>query len=268
MGSGRVRMTFAATFFLVFLCVAHAWAQAPLRVVWATDDTPGGEFIVGGGTTFNEAKPGIEIELYRLVGKKLNLDIQFKRIPWKLCLEQIGHDKVDGIFATSFKPERLKIGVYPMANGQPDPTRKTRDIGYYLYRLKSSNLAWDGTAFGNVSGVIAAPSGWAVVEDLKKMGVEVKEVPVHAESPDLLLQKRVQGFICLETVFDGYLKRNPEKYAQIEKVSPPITEKHYFLMLSHKFVQEHPELAEKVWDTIRDIKKSKEYDVIVDKYLE
>lgn len=115
-------------------------------VTWITDNTPGGHYINGGGTGFHPEKPGVEIELYRMVGVKLGLDIRFRRLPWNLCLKQIQHNKVDGVFPASFKPGRTKIGVYPMKNGRVDPGRRTRNNAYYLYTLKSEALAtriWD-----------------------------------------------------------------------------------------------------------------------------
>ena len=89
----------------------------------------------------------------------------------------------------------------------------------------------------NASGLIAVPTGWAIVDDIRKRGLRVKELPVHRNSPDLLLLGRVEGFICLETVFDSYLKRNSTRYADIVKESKPIWEKPYYLLFSPQIRQ-------------------------------
>jgi polar amino acid transport system substrate-binding protein len=252
-----------AIFSVCFLSLASA---EPL--IWVTDDTPGDPYIIGGGTNFKTDLPGIEIELYREVAKQLKLDITFKRLPWKRCLKLIEHNKVQGVFPASFKEERMKIGVYPMRKGQVDATRKTRNNAYYLYKMKSSPIFYNGSSFENVRGMIGVPIGWAIVDDLKKMQVSVKELPIHENSLDILVQNRINGFVCLETVFDGYIKRNPTKYSDIVKVSPPIWEKPYYLIQSHAFVNANPELAHKIWDTILAIKESEVFNRIVDKYLE
>lgn len=44
-------------------------------LIWVTDNTPGDPYIIGGGTNFSTDLPGIEIEIYRLVAKQLNLDV-------------------------------------------------------------------------------------------------------------------------------------------------------------------------------------------------
>lgn len=100
---------------LLLTLLPAAAAADPL--VWATDDTPGGHYIIGGGPAFHEERPGLEIELYRMVAKKLNLDIVFKRFSWKQCLYLIATNRVDGVFPASFKPERMNIGAFPMKGG-------------------------------------------------------------------------------------------------------------------------------------------------------
>ena len=250
-------------FSVCFFPIAFA---APL--IWVTDDTPGDPYIIGAGTNFNTDLPGIEIELYREVAKQLNLDVTFKRVPWKRALKLIEYNKVQGIFPASFKEKRKKIGVYPMKDGHVDTTRKTRNNAYYLYKMKSNPISFNGSTFENVSGMIGVPLGWAIVDDLRKLQIEVKELPVHENSLDILVRKRINGFVCLETVIDSYIKRNPIKYSDVVKVSWPIWEKPYYLIQSHAFVNANPKLAQKIWDTILTIKKSEAFNNIVDKYLE
>ena len=234
----------------------------------ATDITPGGHFIVGGGTAFNPEKPGLEIELYRMVARQLGLQLRIERIPWKLCLQKLESNQVDGIFPASYKKERTEIGHYPMKDGSVDTTRKTRDNAYYLYTLKNSKLTWDGEEFSGLSGIIGVPAGWAIVEDLKKKGVAVKEITVHPQTPDLLVLGRLQGFVCLETVFDSYLSDAPEKYADIAKISPPIWEKPYYLMLSKQFVESRPETAEEFWNAIGEVRGTEAFRILTMSYID
>lgn len=251
---------------ILLLCSVHS--SGAVQLTWVTDITTGGRYVVGPGTTFNETKPGIEIELYRMVAKQLGFEVVFKRSPWKECLQQIEKNQIDGLFPVSFKEERLAIGVYPMAGDEVDTTRKTRDNAYYLYTLASSEATCEDGMIVGLVGIVAVPIGWTAVEDLTEMNLTIREVPVHANSPDLLIQKRVDGFICLSTVFDTYLRRQKEKYQDVVKVGPPVSEKPYYLMLSRQFVDENPELAEKIWDTIAEIKKTDAFADLVNSYIE
>ncbi|SLM31981.1 Amino acid ABC transporter periplasmic protein [Desulfamplus magnetovallimortis] len=258
-------INFMVIVIVVFTYVDSGWGES---ITWITDNTPGGHFIIGGGTTFDENKPGIEIELYQMVAEKLGLDVTFKRAPWNMCLKQLEHNQVEGLFPASFKQDRMKIGVYPMKGEEVDLTRKTRDNAYYLYALPSARISYTQGEIKVLEGKIGVPIGWSIVEDLKQKELPIKEVPIHRNTPDLLLQKRLEGFICLETVFDAYLNRQSSKYGEIQKLIPPVKEKPYYLMLSHKFVKENPTTAKKIWDSIYDIKQSEEYTKLVDKYID
>jgi len=46
---------------------------------------------------------------------------------------------------------------------------------------------------------------------------------------------------------------------------PPLATKPYYLMLSHQFVGNHPEMAQQIWDTIKIIRETK-FNEIVLKY--
>ena len=253
---------------ILFFIVMLPLISSSQELIWATDNTPGGYYINGGGTTFNEEKPGIEIELYQMVGQKLGLTIVFKRYPWNRCLELIQKNKVDGVFPASFKEERMKIGVYPMSAGKIDPSKKSRDNAYFLYKLRSDPITWNGQNFINNIGSIGAPFGWAIVDDLKKKNISVIELPINTNTVNLLIHKRLQGFVCLETVFDSYIHNNFKEFSNIVKVTPPIWEKPYYLMLSHQFVVGNLKSAETIWNTIRDIKKSNGFKNLIKKYTD
>ncbi len=239
---------------------------AALELVLATDDTPGPPYIIGGGTSFNEQKPGIEIELYNLVARRLNLQITFKRLSWVRCLNLLESGHVDGIFPASFKPERMKLGGYPMKNGMPDSSRKTRDNAYYLYKLKASPLSWDGRRITHLDGSIGVPVGWAIASDLKAIGVMVSDIRLPASSMRMLLHNRFAGLALLGTVADAYLREKPEEYSTIVRLSPPLKSKAYYLMLSHQFIDRQPEMAEKIWNTIAEVQQTEEYRKVTARY--
>ena len=46
---------------------------------------------------------------------------------------------------------------------------------------------------------------------------------------------------------------------EIEVVPTPLIEKPYYLMLSHAFVARHPDLAERIWKTIGEVRTSAFY---------
>jgi polar amino acid transport system substrate-binding protein len=255
---------------LLFLCfIIGAWDVHSQTLTLATDDTPGDPFIIGGGSTFDETKPGIEIEMYRAIASKLGMTLELKRLPWNRALLMLEQGQVDGLFPASFKLERTLIGHYPMQHAIVDISRRSRTNGYHLYKLADSTLDWDGSTFLNLNEQnLAAHQGWSIVDDLQKMGVNVVEIPAHAKAPELLLNKRVGGFVALETVFDAYIKKHPEALKEIVKVFPPVREKNYYLLFSKQFYEKQTETAERFWDEIKAFQQSEPFSALVENYID
>lgn len=179
---------------------------------------------------------------------------------------------LDGVFPASFKPERMEIGVFPFKNGKVDPTRKSRDSAYHLYRLKSSPVTWRDGKLVNLEQMprptIGVPLEWSIVEDLRRMNIDVLERPRPVELLEMLAKGGLAGVACLSTVTDIYIYQAPHKFGQIEKVYPPIAAKTYFLMLSHQFSAAHPAIAEKIWDTIAELKTGYVFNSISKRYTD
>ena len=158
----------------IAILLSCLWAPSALAasLFLATDDTPGNPWIMGGGSHFQENSPGLEIELYRLMAKGLNLELRVVRLPWKRCLADLKHGRVDGIFPASFKPERLSLGRFPTQNGKIDPSRKSRDSAYFLYTNIASPLGWDGQSFVNMHlmerQTVGVPLGGSIATDLRR----------------------------------------------------------------------------------------------------
>jgi polar amino acid transport system substrate-binding protein len=241
-----------------------------LSLLLATDDTPGNPWIMGGGTHFKKDLPGIEIELYRHMARQLGVELKIVRIPWKRCLLELKMGRLDGVFPASFKPERLEIGVFPFKDGKIDPTRKSRDSAYHLYRLKTSPVAWSDGKLANLEKMprttIGVPLEWSIAGDLRRMNIDVLERPRPVELLEMLSRGGLAGMVCLATVTDTYIDQAPHKFGQIEKVYPPVAEKTYFLMLSHQFTTAHPVMAEKIWDTIAALKAGDVFKSISNRY--
>jgi polar amino acid transport system substrate-binding protein len=80
------------------------------------------------------------------------------------------------------------------------------------------------------------------------------------------MAQRIDGVVLQEVTADYYLRTDPKTYQAITKVSPPIKTKAYYLMLSHAFVDQHPDIAETIWDTLKMLRET-EFDTIAAKYL-
>jgi polar amino acid transport system substrate-binding protein len=99
---------------------------------------------LGEGTAIPKERPGITIELMRLVEKRAGVRFEMQRVPWARSLYLLESNQVDGVFHMSYVPERTRFAAYPMKDGQPDRARSIFTQRYFLYARKGTRLAWDG----------------------------------------------------------------------------------------------------------------------------
>jgi polar amino acid transport system substrate-binding protein len=220
-----------------------------------------------------EDKPGVSVEMINMLAELIDgLEIKLERCPWKRCLHALKNNTVHGVFNASYKETRLAMGWYPTTNGAidgpVDQSKRITLISYYFYTLKNSTFKWDGQKIKNVKrSIIGAPAGYSIVTDLQKKGMIVDESPSTKTNLERLLLKRVDAVAVQDVTADTILVSDPRLFKTIEKIRPPIATKPYYLMLSHEFVEEHPKLAEQIWETIKVIRETK-FDEIALKYAD
>ena len=253
---------------IVIALLVSAWAViahaelVEFRVAYEDKDTPDH---TGSGDSIPQ-DPGILVELVRQIQPRVpNLRISFSRRPWARCLTELESGETDAIFSISFKPERLRIGVYPMKDGKDDRTYRIDTKSYSLYALRGSMVQWDGARLANVKTEVAALRGYAVVDDLRKLGVTVREVNNSDSALKMLQAGRVDAFAQLTEVGDYTLKKSPA-FGNVVKLNPPIVVRDYYLQVSHQFQARHPELTLAIWKALADARRT-ELDRLTAKYM-
>jgi len=223
--------------------------------------------VMGNSKNVLKENPGMGVEAVYRLEKRLNIKIHIKRLPWKRCLAEMQKGHVDGLFTASYKEKRKQYGRYPEMNGKVDPSRRFTSSSYALYRLKGSDVQYDGKNF-QIKGKVGAPLGYSIVDDLKKKGLVVDESPNTLNDFKKLLKGRIKAVAALEMTADYYLMVNQNLNEKIEKVLPLLVEKPYYFMLSHQLYEENKALAEKIWDTIADIRRDPEFQKLLKRYFE
>lgn len=235
-----------------------------LTLAYEPDHNP--PHALGSSTKINWEKPGITLELLKLVEERTGVTFQFKRLPWKRGLYLLKKNDIDGLFHGSYKIERSEVAAYPMKEGVVDSSRSIFNRSYALYKLKQSPVAYDGNAISGLKGAVGIINGYSIGGKLKKMGVTVVESNNQRENFRKLKSGEIAAYAMLENMADDYIKRNDYELFDVEKVEPALTDKPYYLMLSHQFVEQHPQLAERIWDTMRSLKTSAELRAIRERY--
>jgi polar amino acid transport system substrate-binding protein len=247
---------------LTFTATCASAQVIQLRVAYEDKDTYDH---TGSGTSIPE-QPGVTVEMVALLPTKLpQLKIQFSRKPWIRCLAELEAGTVDAVFSSSFKPERMKMGLYPMRDGKDDRRFRLDTKSYSLYKLNEAPTQWDGHRFTPPQPRLLAVRGYAIVDDLRKMEQTVNEVSGPEEAMRMLQAGRADGFAQLTDRGDYLLRKNRE-FANIVKVSPPIVTKDYYLQISHQFQQQHPELVSAIWKALAEIRQA-ESERLLAKYI-
>jgi polar amino acid transport system substrate-binding protein len=202
---------------------------------------------------------GLDFELLSEVARRLGLQFDYQSMPWKRCLSQLKASQVQGAFSASFTSERTALGVYP-GGDRPDPERRLHMDNYVLVRRIGSKVDWDGHNFLHLNGRIGIELGYSVGDFLRARNVPVDE---GTQRSDELIEKLLAGRVAAAAVLGGAISarlvREPALARQIEVRYPPLVEKPYYLMLSRQFVATEPALAERIWNTIAEVRNSPAY---------
>lgn len=237
-----------------------------VRVVYEPRSNP--PRMLGEGTSIDWEMPGLTLELLRLVGARVGIEFVYERVPWRRGLYLIETNDADGIFHTSFVPERLDIMAYPMRAGRDDAARAIFVQNYVLYKRAGAPIAWDGKALTSVDVPVGATASYSVIGDLRRLGVPIEEAKTLEQSLDKLLDGRVSAYAGMEAMTDALLAANPTKYGKLVKMKPPLVSKPFHLTFSRGFYTAHHELAERIWDAIAAVNASDEFAAIVRRYAD
>lgn len=242
--------------FAVMSMAAQARAET-IRLVYEPVENPPRYY----GTTAEvpKDKPGATIEVFREVARRLNVTLQFDRVPWKRGLFMIETGEADGIFHASFKKERQAFGVYPMlADGHsPDESRAVFSQAYSFYVRTASGVAFDGRRLTGTGGrAVAVTRGYSIVRELSALAIPFEEERTQALNLAKLKNGRVAAYAELDNMIAPFLSQNGGSFAGISKLAPSLSEKAYYLLFSKQFYKKKTRLADAFWSEIRDINAS------------
>ncbi len=201
---------------------------------------------------------GLNVDLLQQVSQQVGQPFVYLALPWKRCLASLQANEVDGAFAASFSVERLEIGAYP-GGKQADPAKRMHTDRYVLLKRKGSAVQWDGKQITNLDGVVGVQLGYSIGAQLRGWGIPVEEGNQGA----LALARRLilgrVGAIAMGGSDATMLMFQPEVANQLEELPVPLTEKPYYLLLSHQLLSRQPELAQRIWKGIETVRNSAAY---------
>ncbi|MFE8069445.1 transporter substrate-binding domain-containing protein [Marinobacteraceae bacterium S3BR75-40.1] len=222
-----------------------------------SEDRPAGE------------RSGIDIDLMRELQARLPLRIEFRTRPWKRCLHGLRTGEVSGVIATHQKA-REKLGVYPRdADGNVDPEGHVYIINYALYARSGTDVRYDPGS-GRIQNSTGLPVigrlGFSVIRDLRRAGNDVETVADSQLKNFLRLAKgRAGGVVALQNHGDYLLEKYPATFSSVVRTRPAISQKSGYLLISHRFHEQYPQLVERIWGMLR-ILRDQKLKQLYDKY--
>ncbi len=192
--------------------------------------------------------PGLSLDIISKAASNLNIKVIYSRVPTNRVFNTLKKNEVDGAFIFSFLEERLEYGFFPMNKKKLDHERRIATMIYSFYKRKDSNVTWDGKKLSNTDKVVGVNRGYAVIDVLKKLQIPYEE----SKGTEILLKKldsaRISTCIGQSITVDYFIKKL--KLTNIVKIKPDVISKDYFLIFSQKFINEHKNIAEKLWSEI------------------
>jgi polar amino acid transport system substrate-binding protein len=234
------------------LAWAPVWAQT-LRVAYS--DIEVAPYQMGNGPNVDR-QPGAMVELVSLVAREMGLDVVYERSPQLRSFRRLQSGEVDAAFMYSYASDRLQFGRYPMKDGKPDESARLVSQSYVFYRLKGSPFAWDGRAVSGLGeGRIGFNSTFSVGPELVRWGLKTEDAKTTEQNFQKLSRGRIAAYAMQEQAADSYLAAHPMH--DVEKIAIPIETKAYYLMLSHQFVAQDPDRAERLWAKVGKLRQDK-----------
>lgn len=209
-------------------------------------------YYLGNDQQIPKDKPGASIEhLHRLAATIPNLKLRLTRLPWKRCLAALKTGQIDAIIA-SYQPEREAIGQYPMQGKMPDPQRGFGEHQTCLVSRKDAHWQWDGERFSGVDElIIARPLGYAPLKSKVQQKMTMHYTLSGTMDLDLLEKGRIHAVTTLCQIAGHSTAAATEMTARGLKVlQPPLYRSTGYLVFSHPFYQQHPELATALWQQL------------------
>ncbi len=200
----------------------------------------------------NPEDNGVLLDLISAAADRIGLKAHFITMPWKRCIRNFRDSRVDAIFATIWVRNRDHWGRFPKKSGTVDNSRSLWLARYPIYSHRQSPLSWDGRAFQQLSFGVSAPLGYVAEHKLRESGAFSGRAYPPEEGMKLLSMQRLDGYIAEESIIDSLI--TDRNYQQIRKLPVPFFTAHWHVPLSDLWYQRNPDLAERFWNALREVR--------------
>ena len=191
---------------------------------------------------------GLHADLLRLALESVDLQADFRPMPWVRCQLQAERGDVDAIGPLMYTEVRDQLFFYPMQNGLPDVERSLGENLDVVVTLTRAQFEYDGQP-ASLPSPVRVPRGWEIAPFLREQGVEVDD---GAPSEQAVLTKLIRegsGSAVANRLSAELLVAQLGLESQLHISRLPVRPVPYFLAFSRRgrFTSE---TRERVWQAI------------------
>jgi len=218
----KIRFSLAAVTLAAIVLFGGSSSSADTLRVCTTDWPP---FTVGGA---GGSVTGVHTAAVTEAFKRLGSDVKIDNVAWDRCWKEVQNGAYDAIYSASFKPERAELTVYPKTPLQT--------LSYVALVRKGAEQSWDGKDAAKLPQPVAAPRGYSITGDLKKVAGTTVDDGATSDLQDIqkLLAGRVGTAVVEATVAKALLAQLKAE-DKVEILAPAVQSgKDYFVVVGKK----------------------------------
>lgn len=203
-----------------------------------------------------DGQAGLLPEMVRTAGAEHGQAMTLLRHPRKRCIAMLRKGQVDALAAAFWLPERDAWGAFPKTAGATaaDPELRLWREEYRVFVPLQGTLRYDGVNFSGLSNGIGAPPGYLVWQQLKDAGVLSDHVLPPKVGLRLVALNRLDGYVIERSIGQNLL-RVLGISAQVSLLPQTYYEDNSYLVFSHQFQQNNPQLAQAIWQSLPAIRE-------------
>ncbi|MEC8428573.1 MAG: transporter substrate-binding domain-containing protein [Pseudomonadota bacterium] len=213
-------------------------ATTPIQL--CKDENPYAPHIYN-GSYVEQGKPGFLVELISTTAARMNLKVEYTRLPWKRCMTQVKANQYDGLFAIIKTPERQTWAEFPRQQEV-----MLWPAQYLVFTGNNSTVQWNGENFSGLTHGISAPLGFVVTDKLRALDA-LPEYHISLKKGLLMTARnRLNGYVVEEQI--GWTTaRIMGLEQQLRTLTPVFYTSEWHLAFSKDFYRDNTELAQELW---------------------
>jgi polar amino acid transport system substrate-binding protein len=205
-----------------------------------------------------DGRSGLLPDITRAAAAEHDEPLTLLRHPWKRCLAMLRKNQVDAIAASFWSSERDAWGAFPKASQRaqsaPDPELRLWREEYRVFVPLAGELRYDGQQFSGIKTGLGAPPGYVVWHSLKKAGVLNETVRSVKIGLQLVALNRLDGYVSERSIGLNML-RTLGLSKQVKLLPQTYYEDDSYLVFSHQFRQQNPQLTQAIWRSLPAIRE-------------